>query len=248
MAEFNNKLILICGVSGTGKTFSFRNLPNKQNWWYMNTEAGKALPYRGRFQKYPIVEPLDLFDAFDQGATDPDCAGIIVDSLTFLMDEFESNHVLAAGADTRKQWSNYNQYFKTLLQNKVPLFNKPTIFTAHVQEILDEKTGEYRTSVPIKGALKGQGVEAYFNLIVYTKKVPVKKLAKFENDLLHITDEEKELGFKHVFQTRITADTLGERIRGPIDMFSKAETYIDNDVDLLLKRIDEYYADYDDAA
>ena len=146
---------------------------------------------------------------------------------------------------TRKQWGNYQQFFKTMLQNKVPLFNKPVIFTAHIQEIYDEKTMDWKTSVPIKGALKGNGVEAYFNQIVYAKKVPVKKLENYQNDLLHITEDEKEVGYKHVFQTRITPDALDEKIRGPYDMFSKKETYIDNDVNQLLKRIDEYYADDD---
>ena len=158
---------------------------------------------------------------------------------------FESTQVLAPGADTRKQWGNYQQFFKTMLQNKVPLFNKPVIFTAHIQEIYDEKTMDWKTSVPIKGALKGNGVEAYFNQIVYAKKVPVKKLENYQNDLLHITEDEKEVGYKHVFQTRITPDALDEKIRGPYDMFSKKETYIDNDVNQLLKRIDEYYADDD---
>lgn len=245
MPDINNKLLLICGVSGTGKSFSFKNIKDQQNWWYLNTEAGKALPYRNQFSSYVITDPYEVLQALDQGTNDPDCHGIIVDSLTFLMDMFETTQILAVGADTRKQWSNYQQFFKTMLQNKVPLFNKPVFFTAHVQETQDEKTLDWRTSVPIKGALKGNGVEAYFNNIIYTKKMPVKKLEKYVdgNPLLHITEDERELGFKHVFQTRLTADTIGERIRGPYDMFSKQETFIDNDVNQVLQRIDDYYAE-----
>ena len=52
-----------------------------------------------------------------------------------------------------------------------------------------------------------------------TKKVPVKVLKNFQNDLLVITEEEEELGFKHVFQTRLTKDSVGERIRSPMGMF-----------------------------
>lgn len=47
--------------------------------------------------------------------------------------------------------------------------------------------------------------------------------------MLDITEEEKELGFKHVFQTRLTKKSIGERLRSPMGMFSKEETYIDND-------------------
>ena len=75
-----------------------------------------------------------------------------------------------------------------------------------------------------------------------TKKVPVKVLKNFQNDLLVITEEEEELGFKHVFQTRLTKDSVGERIRSPMGMFSKEETYIDNNAQLLIQRLNEYYA------
>ena len=241
--DFNTKLLLICGKSGAGKSYSFKNIPDQKNWWFLNTEAGKALPYRNQFDRYVITDPDLVTLALEQGTGNPDCHGIIVDSLTFLMDMYESTKILAPGVDTRKAWSFYQQYFKTVLQQKVPLFNKPVIFTAHLKEVYNESTMEWESTVPIKGALAGNGVEAYFNQIVYAKKMPVKKLEKFEKDnkLLHITDRERKLGFKHVFQTMITADAINEKIRGPEDMFTEAETYIDNDVNQLLQRIDEYY-------
>ncbi len=242
MPDTNNKLVLICGKSASGKSYSFKNIPDKQNWWFLNSEAGKALPFRNNFLKYVITEPELVITALEQGTDDPDCHGIIVDSLTFLMDLYESTRVLAPGVDTRKAWGNYQQFFKTVLQQKVPMFNKPVIFTAHVKEVYNESTMQWESQVPIKGALAGNGVEAYFNQIVYAKKMPTKTLEKYQNDLLHITDREKMLGFKHVFQTKITADSLGEKIRGPEDMFSDEETYIDNDVNQLLQRIDEYYS------
>ena len=99
--------------------------------------------------------------------------GIIVDSLTFLMDMFESRYIYQS-ADSRKAWGDYNQYFKTLLQDRVIRFNKPVIFTAHIAETLDEKAMEMKSAVPIKGALKGNGVEAFFSIIVYTTKKPIK--------------------------------------------------------------------------
>ena len=88
--------------------------------------------------------------------------GIIVDSLTFLMDMFESRYIYQS-ADSRKAWGDYNQYFKTLLQDRVIRFNKPVIFTAHISETLDEKAMEMKSAVPVKGALKGNGVEALTN-------------------------------------------------------------------------------------
>lgn len=243
MADFNNKLLLICGKSAAGKSYSFKNIPDKQNWWFLNSEAGKALPFKNNFDKYVVTDPDMVIGALEQGTNNPDCHGIIIDSLTFLMDLYESTRVLAPGVDTRKAWGNYQQYFKTVLQQKVPMFGKPVIFTAHVKDVYNESTMQWESAVPVKGALAGNGVEAYFNQIVYAKKMPVKTLEKYPNALLHITKRERDLGYKHVFQTKITADSLGEKIRGPEDMFSDEETYIDNDVNQLLQRIDEYYSD-----
>ncbi|MNN50710.1 hypothetical protein D3C81_1653100 [compost metagenome] len=102
---------------------------------------------------------------------------------------------------------------------------------------------EMKTSVPIKGALKGNGVEAYFSTVVAAKKVELKLLDKYQSDLLIITDEDKELGYKHVFQTRPTKTTTGERIRSPMGMFSRDQTFMDNDAQLLLDHLNRYYAD-----
>ena len=184
---------------------------------------------------------MDVLTYFDECIANPDKVdGIIIDSLTFLMDMYESQYVLKA-SNTMRAWSDYNQFFKTLMQDKVVKFGKPTIFIAHVQDNLDERSMEIKTSVPIKGALKGNGVESYFSTVVASKKVPIKELEKYNSPLLEITDEERELGFKYVFQTRITKNSTGERIRSPMGLFSKDMTYIDNDCQLLLNHLQEFY-------
>ena len=99
------------------------------------------------------------------------------------------------------------------------------------------------TKVPIKGSLANQGIEAYFSCIVSAKKVKIKDLENYPNELLHITDREKGLGYKHVFQTNVTADTVQERMRSPMGLFEDKETFIDNDVTLVLKRLHEFYAE-----
>ena len=138
-------------------------------------------------------------------------------------------------------WANYNQYFKNLMQDKVAKSSKRVIFIAHTLATLNENEMVVETKVPVKGALKNQGIEAYFTCIVYAKRVPLKLLKNYENDLLVITDEEEMLGFKHVFQTAITKDTVHERIRSPRFMWKTNESFIDNDVVKLFKRIDEFY-------
>lgn len=239
MEETNDQLVLVCGYSGTGKSASLRNIRNQDKWLYLNTEAGKRLPFKNQFQTFRITDPLQVIEAFDFGTGNDDVHGIIVDSLNFLMDMYESQYVLTS-SNTMKAWSDYGQFCKQLMQEKVVMFGKPVIFTAHVKDELDEKSMEIKTSVPVKGALKGAGLEAFFSTVVGTKRIAVKELVK-ANPLLAITEDEKEVGFKHVFQTRITKNTLGERIRAPLSMFSKDETFIDNDAQLLLDRLTEFY-------
>ena len=240
--ETNDQLVLIVGYSATGKSASLRNIRNQEEWLYLNCEAGKRLPFKNKFRDggHRIDDPYQVHEAFDFGTNNPEVSGIIVDSLTFLMDMYETQYVLPA-VNTMQGWSNFAQYFKILMQQKVTIFGKPTIFTAHVSDVLDEKAMEMKTSVPIKGSLRNNGVEAYFSTVVAAKKIPIKDLEKYKSDLLNITDEERELGYKHVFQTRPTKTTTGERIRSPMGMFSKEQTFIDNDCQLLLDHLDEFY-------
>ena len=243
MSDTNDQLILVSGFSGGGKSASLRNIRNQEDWLYLNCESGKRLPFANKFDKYVITDPMQVMEAFDY-ATDPAQAhikGIIVDSLTFLMDMYESQYVLTA-VNTMQAWSNFAQFFKTLMQQKVPTFGRPVIFTAHLLDVLDEKNMEMKTSVPVKGSLKNNGIEAYFSTVVNAKKMTLKDLEKFGSQLLTITDEEKEVGFKHVFQTRITKGTTGERIRSPMGMFDRSQTFIDNDCQLLLDHLKEYYS------
>lgn len=127
------------------------------------------------------------------------------------------------------------------MQDKVIKFGKPVLMIAHTLKILNESTGEFEVSVPIKGALKNNGIEAYFSTVVAAKKVPLKELMQYKNDMLHITEEDEAVGYKHVFQTKITKNTTGERIRSPMGLFSKEETYIDNDAQVLLDHLQSFY-------
>ena len=84
--------------------------------------------------------------------------------------------------------------------------------------------------------------EAYFSCVISTKKVPVKDLEGYRSDMLEITEDDRALGFKYVFQTKLTKDTTHERIRSPMGMFSTTETFTDNDVQKILDHLHAYYA------
>ena len=239
--EQNDQLILICGASATGKSASLQNIRNPEKWLYLNTEAGKRLPFKDSFRRARVDDPLQVPQAFEYAIENKDSVdGIIVDSLTFLMEQYESKYVLTA-SNTMKAWSTYQQFFKDLMQDKVIKFGKPVIFIAHTQKVINENTGETEVAIPIKGALKGNGVESYFSCIVATKKVPLRDLESYKSNLLHITEEDELVGYKHVFQTKITRNTTGERIRSPMGLFTREETYMDNDAQILLDRLNDFY-------
>lgn len=239
--ETNDQLVLIAGESASGKSASLRNIQNQERWLYINCEAGKRLPFKNGFREAKITDPYQIYDAFDFAIANPaDVDGIIIDTITFMMEMFESVHVLPSN-DTQKAWGLYAQFWKYLMQDKVVTFAKPVIMLGHTKAQLNEQIHVIERSVPVKGSLKNNGLEAYFSTVVSTKRVDLKELEKYGSELLDITEEDKDLGYKHVFQTRLTKQTVGERIRSPMGMFDKSQTYIDNDAQKLLTHLNEFY-------
>lgn len=239
--QTNDKLVLISGKSSTGKSRSLRNIKNPEGVLYLNCESGKKLPFKSQFDEKTIVDPFQVIQAFSHAAANPDkYHTIIVDSLTYLMEMFESKYIYKS-ANGQQAWMDFQQFFKTLMQEHVATSTCNVIFTAHTYSVLNANEGVFETSVPVKGALAKNGVESYFTQVISTKKLSLKELADYKNDLLDITERDQALGLKYVFQTQITRDTIHERIRGPEDLFSDQETFIDNDIQKVIDRLNEYY-------
>lgn len=159
MSEPIKDLVLIAGASSSGKSASLMNLEDHPGVMYLNCESGKRLPFPNKFDKYVITDPLQVYEAFDAAETMPHIHTIVVDSITFLMDMFESLYVIGS-TNTMKGWADYNQFFKNLMQVKVAKSTKRVIFTAHTLSQLNENEMVIETKVPVKGALKNQGIEA----------------------------------------------------------------------------------------
>ena len=238
----NDLLLLISGKSGTGKSSSLRNIRDQEKWMYLNCEAGKKLPFRNRFQNFVVTDPYQVHEGLDviHEAPEGEWAGAIIDSSTFLMDMFESQYIIGS-ANTMQGWSDYAQFFKVLMQQKIARLQVPVIVIAHTLDVYNEAAMEMDTAVPIKGALKNQGVEAYFSIVVSPKKMTLKDLEPYSSDLLHIDEDDEILGYKHVFQTRLTKTTKNERIRSPLGMFTREQSFIDPDAQLLLDHLKAFY-------
>lgn len=236
----NNNLVLISGKSATGKSLSLRNLKNPEGVMYLNCENNKALPFPAKFKQATITDPYQVYQAFDEANTMSDVHTIVIDSGTFLMDMFETVHVLTS-ANTLQAWGEYAQYFKRLMSQYVAKTDKNVIILAHTMSILNEAEHVMETLVKVKGSLMNNGIESFFSTVVSSKKVPVQKLENYSSPMLNITAEEEMLGFKYVYQTKLTKETVDERIRSPLAMWEIPETFIDNDAQLIIDRLHTYY-------
>lgn len=234
----NDNLILVSGESATGKSACLRNLRNPERVMYLNCE-GKKLPFSAPFKKMSVTDPLQIPAAIAKAET-MDIDVIIVDSQTFMMDMFESIHVLPS-TNTMQAWGEYAQFFRKLMLETVAKSTKDIIFLAHTLSTYNEENLAMEVKVPVKGSLKNNGIESFFTSVISTKKVSIKKLEGYESDMLNITDEEEMLGFKYCFQTKLTKETVNERIRSPMGMFTTAETYTDNDIQVVLDHLHDYY-------
>ena len=135
------------------------------------------------------------------------------------------------------------------MNQKVPELVKAginVIILAHTADRVNEENFTLDTIVPVKGAIGKRGVEAFFNDIVACKKLTISALEgelkdRANSPMLNITDNERDLGYKHVIQTRLTKDTVNERIRSPEDLWARNETFIDGNIQTVLDRMDEFY-------
>jgi hypothetical protein len=238
----NNNLVLLCGKSATGKSASLQMLKDPEGVMYLNCENNKKLPFRSKFKEFTITDPTDVPDAIDSVQDNDKVHTIVIDSLTYLMDMFESTKVLTS-TNTMKAWGQYAQFMKNMMAQNVANSNKNIIFIAHTSDIFNESEMVNETMVKVKGSLMNTGVESYFSTVIGCKKVPLKNLEAYKSDLLSYNDEEKLLEYKYVYQTKLTKDTVNERIRSPMRMWDTQETFIDNNLQHILDRLHEYYDD-----
>jgi hypothetical protein len=239
----SKRVICIVGEPAMGKSASLRTLANQERILYLNCEANKDLPFAHKFKMVNITDPYQVLDEIAKAEEDGDIDTVVIESITMLMEMFESVHINNA-KDTRAAWGEYSQFFKNLMQQYVGPSPLSFIFTAHIENELNEETGQHEMRIPVKGALKKVGIAAFFTVIVQAKRMTIKKIEKYkkDNELLDVSKRDESLGYKYVFQTQTTKETIGDCIRGPFEMFEIQESFMDNDAQALLDVVDDFYA------
>lgn len=236
----NNHIVLVMGKPNTGKSTSLRNLKNQESMIYLNTDL-KALPFKSKFLKtIDVADAMDVIGYIQQIEEVPTVTGAVLDTITFLMSMYERQYVLNA-TNTQKAWGDYGNFYRDFI-HAIKSGTKDYAILAHEDTILNEQTMQMESKVPVKGSVGKTGVEADFTTILSTKEISVKKLEAYQNDLLHITDEEREDGVKRVFCTRISKEFIGDKTRSAMGLWKRNELFIDNDLDQVFTRLREYYA------
>jgi hypothetical protein len=234
----NKNIVLIMGKPNTGKSTSLRNL-EQDSMVYLNTDL-KELPFRDKFMaSVEVADAYEVLNHIDEIEGTNDVKGAVLDTITFLMSMYERQYVVGA-VNTQAAWGAYGNFYRDLI-HKIKAGTKDYAIMAHEDTQVNEQTATFETKVPIKGAVGKIGVEADFTTILGTKQMPVKKLESIENDLLHITDEEREDGVKYVFCTRVTKESQGEKMRSALGLWNRNELYIDNDLKQVFGRLKSYY-------
>lgn len=236
----NKNIVLIMGKPNTGKSTSLMNLPNQDRMVYLNTDL-KELPFKANFLKnVEVADALDVLAYISEIESNEKVEGAVLDTITFLMSLYERQYV-SNSANGQKAWGDYGNFYKEFI-HAIKSGSKDYAILAHEETTLNEQAMQLETRIPIKGAVGKIGVEADFTTILSTKQMPIKKLEGMENDLLRITDEEREDGFKYVFATRVVKESIGEKMRSAIGLWKRNELYIDNDLNQVFTRLREYYA------
>jgi hypothetical protein len=215
-------------------------LEKQEGVMYLNCENNKRLPFKSKFKEYTICDPLQVIEAVDTAEGMSDINTVVIDSLTYMLSMYQTLYV-DGSPNGLKAWGEFSSFFKKLMQQHVAKSTKNIIFTAHTSDIMNETELALETLVKVPGSLMNFGIESFFSTVISTKKVALKQLVGYENGLLTITPEEEMLKYKYVFQTRLTKDTVHERMRGPIGMWDIKETYIDNNMQSVINRLKGYY-------
>lgn len=234
----NKNIVLVLGTPTSGKTTSLMKMPNQNKKVYFNTDL-KELTFPSKFEEVSVTNPLDMLTFIAQVEQEDSMDTAVLDTVSFLMSMYEQQ-IVNTSSNTMQAWGNYAKFYKDII-HAIKSGTKDYAIMSHTEDKLNEKEMVLETKACIKGSVGKLGIEADFSTIVSAKRVSLKQLEGWENDLLTITEEEKEDGFKYVFATRVDKDTLGEKMRSPIGLWERKEKYIDNNLAFVFDKLHTYY-------
>lgn len=245
----NKKVVGVVGLPNTGKSYSLLSLNGSDHMAYLNMDL-KDTPFHNDFAyDINVTDVKELPKCIDIIEEDDDITLGIVDTMTHAMSGFEDQYVIPA-SDSRSAWGDYGNFYRDVM-HKIKSGSKSYAVLMHLAYADEDEDGDEdgirETYVPVKGAIRRVGAHSDYTNIVEAVVLTIRQLKKMSkqldgNDLLHITKEEREDGVKHCFLTRRTKGFEGSMARSQDGLWSRAELLIDNDIQQVMQRIDEYYS------
>lgn len=244
--------ILIAGLTATGKTTSLRNLalnhPNPKSVAYICCEAGKTPIWAKRFTTTTdaITHPDQVVEFFAAVEEMPNIEYCVLDGFNFLMKMFVSE-VIDNMSNTQVGWGDYAKFIQRFMQQTVGNSTKKWIILAHNEEetvMTGPNTGMKQYRVPLQGSEAKHGYEAWFNHVIYTTKIPTALAQKLLDEGEFVNPEQftispQERKAKYAFVTQQTDDFALGRIRSDFGTWDLNQTYIDNDIQLVMNHFDK---------
>ena len=225
----NRKVVLLGGPPGTGKTASLWDLIEKhgERLAYINLDGKTAgLPF-DQSKVNEFITPADSLEV-NPGARyledRDDIDWVVVDTLSFWFDQIEKQHVIFSD-DSRGNWGKvYATEIQSLLHFANNVSKKNWVFLTHTAT--DEEAVNFvkHTKATVKGATGKRGLEAYFDVVIFT-------------NVYETGNEENPLGYG--LQVKKTRDTLGFSVRSPMGMFP-TPFLKSNNILRVFKYMDEY--------
>lgn len=205
---------LFVGRSGTGKTYSFRNMDTNSTG-FVNVE-NKPLPFKNNFKHHARPQTTaQVKEALGAFATNPEITCIVIDSFSAYVD------ILLSEARTTKRgfdiWSFYAEEIGKFL-NAIKKIDKEIFITAHYEWLQGEE-GVKEKRIKVKGREWEGLVEKEFTIVLYTdNKVDDKGVPKY---------------FFNLFQENAST-------KCPPDIFGANVGTIPNDAKVVLDKILEF--------
>ena len=223
------KTILICGKTGTGKTTAIRTLEPKET--VILRVINRTLPFKfsGKYGKenknlYLTQTYEEVLKGLEWANKQPHVKNVVITDGTYIIRQEYFKKANQAGYNKYTEFAMHMQQILKAIQN---LRDDIKVFMEyHVESnVTDSGATEYKPSTV------GKLLDNQYNIL---ENIDIVLFASPQY-------EDKEIHYG--FYTNRTLDRVGAEIpaKSPFGMFE--ELYIPNDLALVAKRIDEYYAE-----
>ena len=224
----NKKVVLLCGASGSGKSYSLKRLVQEHGdkLAIIDTDGKGMLPFKGKKKVAKWITPSDPLEV-NPGVRvleeNPDIEYIVIDSGSHWLRALEQKYITNS-ADSRSAWGRiYSEELQNLIHFATHESKKHWIFIWHTMEG-EIRNGRIPIQAFVKGGLKNVSIESFFQVVIYTDVAEC---------------DECEEGIKYRFQVRKTKDTRDMSIKTPEGLFESPYTE-SNDILEVFEAIDKY--------